>query len=206
MTDLRTDHPFASARPSAPCGNCRKALGDPYWTWQRHAVCASCRDRLTALMTDSQSAAAFGKAALQGAFAALVCGVAYAVFVAVTNYQLAFATIGIAYVIAKVVRGASRGVSGVRYQVLAVALTYFASTMGYVPALYEGLKQASHDSKPVVLLAILLAAPFLELSESPLGAIIVAIGLWQAWKQTRGVPTAIDGPFRSAAPETGAPR
>jgi hypothetical protein len=162
---------------------------------------------------------------------ALACGTAYAVFVAVSRLQLALVTIGVAFVIARVVRNASGGVGGRRFQVLAVALTYLASTMGYVPPLLRGIFEHSADSahhaeaatdtksdgapaEPAapespkhstavavvmfvgVVLGFALIAPFLELKEAPLGLLIVAFGLWEAWKRTRAIPIVLEGPFR----------
>jgi hypothetical protein len=65
--------------------------------------------------------------------------VGYAIVVAVSQFQLAPVTIGIAFVIAKVVRKASGGIGGLRFQILAVALTYLASSMGYLPPLLRAI-------------------------------------------------------------------
>jgi hypothetical protein len=251
----RATYAAPRASTAAPCGSCKKPLTDQYWKWQRLIVCEQCRDGLATTLAKSQSASAFGKAVLKGGGAALGCGIAYAIFVGVTEIQFALATIGIAIVIATVVRQASHGVSGRRFQVLAVALTYLASTMGYAPAIFRaatapshhdatttagihpanappsasdgdatssgsvddaaGAKPASPPQKRVsllqfigaigVLVGITLAAPFLELSESPIGAVIIAIGLWQAWQRSRGIPLAIEGPYRVAPQEAHPP-
>jgi hypothetical protein len=82
-----------------------------------------------------------------GGGVALACGVAYAIFVAATQYQLALVTIGIAFVIAKAIRKASGGLGGLRFQILAVVLTYLASAMGYAPAVWKAVTSApSHQS------------------------------------------------------------
>ncbi len=110
-------------------------------------MCAGCREELARTLAKSQSGAALGKAFLMGGAAALGCGVAYAIFEAVVHFQLAIITIGIAIVIATVIRKASGGISGLRFQILAVALTYFASAMGYAPAVWKGLTSAeSHHA------------------------------------------------------------
>jgi hypothetical protein len=146
----------------------------------------------------ANTGAAFGKAVLLGGLTAIGCGIGYAVFVSVTRMQLALITIGIAYVVASVVRKASGGFSGPRFQVLAVVLTYLASTMGYAPGLLTALRE---DGAPhaVSLLITMLAAPFLELTSAPIGVLIVGFGLWEAWRRSRGVPAALEGPFRVAA-------
>jgi hypothetical protein len=51
----------------------------------------------------------------------------------------------------------------------------------------------------VVVVVISLAAPFLEITDSPLGLLIVLFGLWEAWKLSRGVTLNIEGPLRVGA-------
>jgi hypothetical protein len=244
---------YAGAQPaSPPCAVCRGSLGTEYWKWQRLVFCTGCRPKITTKLAESQSVRTTVRAGLLGGGVALLCGVGYAVFVAVTNMQLALVTIGIAYVVGRVIRKASGGVGGLRFQILAVVLTYVASTMGYAPGILRAVSAeaneksqtadvaSAHESsapgdpggpaaspprsqdagKPsfslsslgalvyvfAVLFRIMLEAPFLELSAAPLGVVIVAIGLWQAWKLTRGVPLEVEGPYRLvAAPQaTGA--
>jgi hypothetical protein len=128
---------------AAPCANCKGALGEQYWHWQSQAVCDACRGRLAQVLELSQSNKSFGRAILFGGATALGCGIAYAIFVAVSKYQLALITIGIAFVVAKVMRKCSAGVGGRRFQILAVVLTYLASAMGYAPSVYSSFKSAA---------------------------------------------------------------
>lgn len=134
----------SAADPAAPpCENCRQSLGAEYWQWQTRMVCATCRSNLAALIEQSQSKKSFMRALLLGSGAAVGCGIAYAIFVALTDFQIALVTIGIAFLIAKIMRHCSAGVGGRKYQLLAVALTYVASAMGYAPAVLSGLKDDS---------------------------------------------------------------
>jgi hypothetical protein len=219
------------------CTSCGAPVGETYFTWQQRMVCAACKDKVHAIAAKAKSGSAFWRAALLGGGAAVGCGILYAIFVQITNFQLALATIGIAFVIAKVVRKASAGVGARRFQVLAVALTYLAACMGYAPGLIKGVQKgiadqraqatvsaAAHppvDGSPAsaapnsasqteatgnvgvavlkffgTMLGILLVAPFLEFGEAPLGLLIIAFGLWEAWKLSRGIPLVVDGPFR----------
>jgi hypothetical protein len=224
------------AGAGASCTNCKGPLGESYWRWQRNVVCAGCRDGLERTLAESQSSARLFKAILLGGATALGCGAAYAVVTAATNMRFALATIGIAFVVARVVRHASGGIGGARFQVVAVALTYVAATMGYIPEIWTGLTEGSHakvgaehrqpsaevaaaDPAPDapkgrlstmqllsalgILTGIMLAAPFLAFTHSPLGLLIVVFGLWEAWKLSRGPPLRLEGPYRMtpAAPE-----
>jgi hypothetical protein len=47
-----------------------------------------------------------------------------------------------------------------------------------------------------VFVGIVIAAPFLAFEDAPMGLLIIAFGLWEAWRLSRGVPRAISGPFR----------
>jgi hypothetical protein len=135
----------ASAGP--PCSNCKGPLGEQYWQWQTRSVCAKCRGQLSELLERSQSKSAFWRAVWLGSATALGCGVAYAIFVAVANFQFALVTIGIAFLIAKVMRRCSAGVGGRKYQILAVVLTYVASAMGYAPGVMSGLRGDSDEAE-----------------------------------------------------------
>jgi hypothetical protein len=159
-------------------------------------VCTACRDKIATTLATATSSASFAKAALYGGAVAFASGAGYAIFVAVSHVQLALVTIGIAFVTAQAIRKATSGIGGLRFQVLAVALTYMASTMGFLPPILGGVHDGANHLFAVVLVA--LAAPFYELRESPLGLLIVLFGLWEAWRRTRGAPPTIEGPFQLA--------
>ena len=178
---------YAQSDAGPPCANCNRPLTDEYWEFSSRPICANCKGQIAAVLEASQSKAAFVRAIVQGGGVAVACGIGYGVFVALTGYQLALITIGIAFVVAKVIRKCSAGVGGRRYQVLAVVLTYLASTMGYAPAMLEDFGVG------------ILAAPFIAATQAPIGLLIVAFGLWEAWKLTGGVPMVLGGPYRRTA-------
>lgn len=112
----------------------------------------------------------------------------------------ALVTVGIGYLVARVVRKASRGVGGVQYQVLAAVLTYLASAMAYPRTMVQDLEDVF--SAPSYLLHTLLElplAPIAALGHSPWNALIMGFGLWEAWRMTRGIAVTVEGPFRASA-------
>jgi hypothetical protein len=148
---LRFDRAEYSGRgvgtSAAPCGICKRPIEGQYWKCQGHLVCGSCRPVLATKLATMASGGSLGKALVQGGGMAVLCGIGYAIFSAVTKMELALITIGIGFLVAKAVRKASGGIGGRRFQVLAVALTYLGSTMGYMPAVFNGLmKHADHAS------------------------------------------------------------
>jgi hypothetical protein len=144
-SELRFDRAaYAEATGTGtPCSSCKGPLGDSYWKWLNLMVCGRCRDGLERKLKESQSWRPFAKTLLLGGGAAIGCGIAYAVLVAVTKAQFALATIGIAIVVARVIRQASGGLGGsTRYRVAAVALTYLAATMGYIPGIWASIQDS----------------------------------------------------------------
>jgi hypothetical protein len=139
--DRATYAPGVAAGPN--CAKCQAAIRERYWRLNNQLFCESCRAQVSAIVANALAQASFGKAALWGGAVALACGIAYAIFVQATGMQLALVTIAIAYAVAKVVRRASGGLSGRRFQILAVLLTYVASAMGYAGPVLHGLSAAA---------------------------------------------------------------
>jgi hypothetical protein len=231
---------YAQPEAGPPCSSCNGPLSDEYWEFSSRPICGNCKRQIAAVLEASRSRATFVRAILLGGATALGCGIAYAIFVQWKNIHVALITIGIAFVIAKVLRKTSGGAGGRRYQVLAVTLTYLASAMGYAPAVLAGFKSsteaapaktsgtaapttAAPATAPVepgdsegpgtlrllatagIILAYMLAAPFLAATEAPIGLLIIGFGLWEAWKLTGGVPLVLGGPYRRTAVATGPP-
>jgi hypothetical protein len=242
--DRATYAPGVAAGPR--CAKCQTAIRDRYWRAQNRLFCVACHSQIAAAIDDARANASIGKALLLGGLTAIGCGIAYAIFVQVSQMQLALITIGIAYVIAKVVRRASGGLGGRRFQILAVVLTYVASAMGYAGPVLGGFRDVAREhsvgksgdkpGKPdspaedqatpeppadrtsehappgagalllglLLIFGVVLAAPVLAATQAPLGLIIVLIGLWEAWKLSRPVAIAIEGPYdiSGSAPST----
>jgi hypothetical protein len=164
MSDPTTDSPHVPADAPAgidfehaelpepagehvPCGVCRRSITTEYWQSLGKVLCDSCRERVARTATDARGGAAFGKAFLMGGAVALGCGIGYAVFVGFTSIQFALVTIGIGWAVGRSIQKATRGFGSTRHQVLAVALTYFASTMGYLPFIFKGFRNSAAESR-----------------------------------------------------------
>jgi hypothetical protein len=54
-----------------------------------------------------------------------------------------------------------------------------------------------------LLAGVIFAAPIIAGVSSPIGLLIIAIALYEAWKINRGAAFTITGPYRVAAPSAG---
>jgi hypothetical protein len=129
------------------CGICQRSITTEYWQCLGKILCDTCREGVRRSSEDAASGASFGKALLLGGGVAFGCGIGYAIFVGLTQIQFALVTIGIGWMVGRSIQRITRGFGGQKHQVLAVALTYFASTMGYAPAIYKAITNSAQNSE-----------------------------------------------------------
>lgn len=199
------------------CAFCKQPISGQYWQVNQRTACAECHTRLMAQLQGASSRAHFLRALQHGALAAGAGSAAWVVISKVTGYEIGIVAIGIGYLVGKAVRKGAGGFGGARYQVLAMALTYSAIALASLPAILEALRESPKHAAAAaavpaglgaviaawaLLLGIALISPFLGGVEHFMGLIILAIGLYEAWKLTRAVPVQVLGPF---AIETSAP-
>ncbi len=90
----------------------------------------------------SDSHAAFARALLYGAGAAVAGMALYATFAIVTGLTIGYLALAVGWLVARGMMKGSNGVGGLRYQIAAVLFTYAAISMSSIPiAISEGLKE-----------------------------------------------------------------
>jgi hypothetical protein len=147
--------------------------------------------------------AALGRAVVLGLGGALLGALLYAGFIQLTNIQIGYLSIVIAFLVAKGMMIGSKGRGGIQYQVTAIALTCVAVAAGNALLLYwhvskeQPIRLSPHNLW--VLLRFGVQEPFLEFKDSPggalLGLFILFVGLRAAWRMTSGDPNAVRHPF-----------
>jgi hypothetical protein len=109
-------------------------------------ACARC----AAQARDGQpknSHAAFLRALLLGAGAAVIGLILYASFTILTDLYIGFISLGVGWLVGKAMMKGANGVGGRRYQVAAVLLTYFAISVAEVPIwIASSLKHRTPDT------------------------------------------------------------
>ena len=205
------------------CSACGGAVPGEYYQVAGAIACPRCAQARLASRQRRGGPSEFARAALFGLGGA-VAGSALTAIVALTvHIRIGFLAIVVGVMVGKAVLMGARGCRGRRYQVLALLLTYGGIASSYLPEVLTGLRQAEARieaqqkaagrtppaaARPkgtaaqlvvalVVVTAFSLAAPFFLLSQGSgiIDAIIIAIGLRQAWRLTRPDRTAILGPY-----------
>ncbi len=134
-----------AAHTHVECAACKSPIADEYWQAAGKILCGSCRGIIKATADRGKSGATFGKAMLFGGGAGIAGGAAYAVFVGLTNIQFALITIGIGWLVGRAIQKATLGFGSLKHQILAVVITYFAATMGYLPGIFKGISNAAAE-------------------------------------------------------------
>ncbi|MFP5245246.1 MAG: hypothetical protein ACLGH0_01035 [Thermoanaerobaculia bacterium] len=187
------------------CVSCNSDIVQSYYEFAGSILCANCREARERAH-DGLGLGRFLRATLAG-IGAGIAGAAlwYGVRVA-TGYEVGLISIAIGFGVGKAVNWGSRGKGGWLYQLLALFLTYSSIVANYVPEIVEGFTGGA-PATPLAYVAgfiVSYAAPFLMGFENIIGLLIIAFGLFEAWKLNRRVDAQITGPYSvtPAAPVT----
>ena len=145
---------FATAEYASPggaetCKSCNKPISGSYYRVNGALACSNCVTQLQSqLPNDSHSA--FVRGMIFGVGGAILGLILYSTFGIVTGLEIGYLSLAVGYIVGKAIRMGSVGVGGRRYQIAALALTYFAVSMSAVPiAIYEFAKNAKTKPHPV---------------------------------------------------------
>jgi hypothetical protein len=177
------------------CVVCKKPPTETYFDINGKTVCADCRTRLDAQLNAGTPTGRFLKALALGTGGALLGAGVYLGFVLITHFEWSLIAIGVGYLAGKGVRKGSGGHGGWVYESLAVGLTYCAFIATYARNVVYGLGRTDALS--------LIGSPIIAGVKDPLSLIIIAIGIYAAWKINRGTAYTITGPYRVVAPGAG---
>ena len=176
------------------CAACGQALGGSYYEVGGRVCCAACQERLVAAFAGRPGPAGFLRAAAAGLGAAAVGSAIYFAVRAATGYQFGLISILVGFLVGKAVHWGCGGRGGWPYQTLAVLLTYLAIVSTYLPLTLEVIKQ---DQALALALLAAVMVPFLG-GVGILGAVVIAVGLYEAWKLNQRPRLGVTGPHALA--------
>jgi hypothetical protein len=215
----------APAAGEVTCAACGCLIAQEYYDVNEQVVCGRCRGELARQAEVPKGAGVFGKAALFGLGAAIAGAILYYAVIAIANLEIGIVAIAIGYMVGFAVRKAADNRGGLRFQILAIVLTYWAVGLAYTPLVFAGSKEGDTQevaASPVageavalekdapaaagfvfavgVLFAFTFALPVLVVAGSLPGglisAAIIAFGMQQAWRMAGAPRLMITGPYR----------
>jgi hypothetical protein len=114
------------------CKLCGASLGAAYWRVGTNMTCQACAEKVkSAAPQDSHSA--FTRGVLFGIGGAIIGLIIYATFTIATGIYLGYVALAVGYIVGKSIRMGSNNMTGRRYQIAAVILTYAAVSMAAIP-------------------------------------------------------------------------
>jgi hypothetical protein len=199
-SEIDFDRAEYDAPTVATCVACKRALdGAPYYSVNGHLACEGCLAQLRAGQQGS-----FIKALGLGTAAGAIGAAIYYAIRSVTGYDLALITLVIGILVGIGVRRGAGGSQSWVYRAMAVALTWVAMCITYVPGILEDVtKDGSDVGVAQVLFATMfsLVIPYLLISGAEVLALVIfGVGIWEAWRRSAPPTLVVEGPFEPAAP------
>ena len=198
---------IAGGAPGAlTCTMCQAPIQASYFEVGGAVACVGCGREAGEQAVTGSPAGRFFRALAFGTLAGAVgCGIYYAVR-AVTGYEVGLISILVGFMVGGAVRAGSHRRGGWLYQGLAMLLTYLAIVCTYLPETLVAYREAMAKETDagtglavvmfVILLAVMMVAPFLAGIQNVIGILIIGFGLYEAWKMNRRQAVVVTGPYR----------
>ncbi|MEP7065669.1 MAG: hypothetical protein ABI889_06525 [Gemmatimonadota bacterium] len=181
-------------QPAAVCTSCSKPINSDYFQVNGRVTCESCRNAIQLAYATPEGTVPFLRAAGFGLVAAIAGAALYYGVIALANLEIGIIAIAIGYMVGWAVTKGAGGHGGRRFQVLAVVLTYWAVGLAYAPLILRDSRMPRAAQFFEVF-----ALPVLVVTRGVSGiitAIIIAVGLRQAWRMTAAPSLTFAGPYR----------
>ena len=138
--ELQFDHVVPESSPldtrgraGVVCSACQQLIPDEYYEINGRIACQRCRLAIEAAAATPTDAGPFITAALFGFGACIVGAFTYFAVLYFAHLQIGILAILIGYMVGYTVRKGAGGRGGLRFQAMAVALTYGSVALAYVP-------------------------------------------------------------------------
>jgi hypothetical protein len=183
-----------SGKPAVVCKTCSKNIDGDYYQLNGTVTCASCRTAIVDSIATPTGAMPFLRALGLGILAAIAGAAIYYGVIKIVNLEIGIIAIAIGYMVGWAVKKGAGDRGGLRFQIMAVLLTYWAVGLAYAPLFME-----HSNISPAEMFFEVWTLPILVITGGGSGiitAIIIAVGMRQAWRMTGAPPLKIAGPFR----------
>ena len=139
------DAPAVPGKLAVQCSACRASIETEYYQFNNRIVCRRCRGLVQSLAETPTGLLPLVRAGVFGLGAGIAGAAIYYAVIAIAHLEIGIVAILIGYMVGTAVRKGARGRGGLRFQVLAVALTYASVAIAYSPMAWQaiGARQAA---------------------------------------------------------------
>lgn len=197
--NLQFDKAELDQPAATTCAACQTPLREHYYQAMGKVLCETCAGQVRQYNAGTGAGGGrTAKAVALGVGAAVAGAVSYGALIINTHRQWGIAAIGIGWLVGRGVRMGSGGRGSLGLQILAVLLTYSSIAGGAAGAI---LSNVDVVTSAAVTEAIVLAyrLPLSGGISNVLGIVMIAFGLWEAWRLNQRVELEITGPHALGA-------
>jgi len=134
-------------KPAVVCEFCQTSIDTEYYHVNGTTCCGGCRRRLESTTETPRGIAPLVAAGAFGLGAGIVGAAIYYAVIAITHLEIGIVAILIGYMVGRGVRKGARGRGGLRFQILAVALTYLSVALAYTPLVIQEMRASRSKSQ-----------------------------------------------------------
>jgi hypothetical protein len=134
-----------AAKPGVVCAVCGKSIDTQYYHVNGKPICENCRYVVLSATVTPRTAGPLVRAGIFGLGAAIAGAAIYYAVIAIANLEIGIVAILIGYMVGYSVRKGAGGRGGRRFQILAVALTYWSVGLAYAPLAMKQSSQGRSD-------------------------------------------------------------
>jgi hypothetical protein len=151
--ELQFDRAVTEGTASAPnklavvCAACQTSIATEYYDVNGNTFCSDCRTAVESAAETPRGIVPLITAGAFGLGAGIVGAAIYYAVIAIANLEIGIVAILIGYMVGYAVRKGARGRGGLRFQVLAVALTYASVALAYTPLAFQEVLDADRGAR-----------------------------------------------------------
>jgi hypothetical protein len=166
--DESLDFSAPADAPGAPiCIGCNKPIVDAYWAINGKVVCADCKAQVENAVAHGTRAGGFGRGLLYGIGGMLGGSIIWYAVAKLANLEIGLIAILLGWMVGKAVHAGSGHRGGLKFQLLAVGLTYLGISLAYTPFLFEAFSQmATSDSTQIAMDSLVATGDSFTLADS----------------------------------------
>ena len=197
--NLQFDKAELNQPAATTCAMCQTPLSDQYFQAMGKVLCEPCAGQVRQYNEGTGSGpGGFAMSIALGVGAAILGTAVYGAIMIYAGWEIGLISIAIGWLVGRGVRKGSGGRGGLPFQILAAFLTYASIVGAYAWAILSRVDALT----PEIVTSVLMQAyrlPFMEGFENVLGILIIAFGVWEAWRLNQRTELIITGPHALAS-------